>query len=266
MKKFLFLPVILAFSFFSGAAGQEIPDPLVPVRLVNDYTGILKENEFVHLERKLERFNDSTSTQIVIAIVKSLNGYSKEDFADRLGEKWGVGQKGRNNGIVVLVKPKYRDEPGQARISVGYGLESVIPDAVSRRIVGNEMVPYFKEGNYFKGLDQATNTLISLARGEFTADQYQKKTQGSLLGLLIPALIIVVIIIIMSRNSRNHYTAGSKGTSIWTAMWLASMMSNRGHGGSWGNFNSGGGSWGGGGGFGGFGGGSFGGGGAGGSW
>jgi uncharacterized protein len=248
--------------------GQEIPEPLSPPRLVNDYAGVLNENQFRHLELKLERFNDSSSTQIVVILVKSLNGYTKEEFADRIGEKWGVGQKGKNNGIIVLVKPKYQNEGGEARISVAYGLEGVIPDATAKRIVENDMVPYFKAGDYFTGIDQATNTLISLSKGEFTSDQYKKKTEGSPFGLFIPIIIIIIIIIFMRRNSGNHSTTGSKGTSIWTALWLASMMGSRGGAGSWGDFRSGGGSFGGGGGggFGGFGGGSFGGGGAGGSW
>ncbi len=73
--------------------GQDIPDPLSPPRLVNDYAGLLNDNQFRRLELKLERFNDSSSTQIVVALVKSLNGLTKEEFADRLGEKWGVGQE-----------------------------------------------------------------------------------------------------------------------------------------------------------------------------
>ena len=248
---------------------QDIPDPPSPPRLVNDYTGILKPNQINHLERKLVNFDDSSSSQIVVLLVKSLNGLTKEEFADRVGEKWGAGQKGKNNGIVVLVKPKYGNERGQARISVGYGLEGVIPDALAKRIVEQEMIPYFNNDDYFTGLNQATTTLISLAKGEFTADQYKKKTSGSPFGALVPIIIIIIIILFMRRNSGNHYTTGSKGTSIWTALWLASMMGGRGGGGSWGDFRSGGGSFGGGGGgggFGGFGGGSFGGGGAGGSW
>lgn len=255
--------VILAQISFS----QEIPDPLYPPRLVNDYTGILKEHQFRHLEQKLVSFDDSSSTQIVIVMVRTLNGLTKEEFADMIGQKWGVGQKGKDNGIVILVKPKYAEERGEARISIAYGLEGVIPDAIASRIVNNEMLPHFREGDYFTGLDKATTTLMSLARGEFTADQYKKSTEGSPLGLIVPIIIILLIIYLMSRNSNRHYTTGSKGTSLWTALWLASMMSNRGHSGSWGNFRGGGGfGGGGGGGFGGFGGGSFGGGGAGGSW
>jgi len=249
-------------------AGQQIPDPMTPPRLVNDFAGILNDNQLRQLEQKLVRFDDSSSSQIVVLIVKSLNGLTKEVFADQVGEKWGVGQKGKNNGIVLLVKPKYRNEKGDVRISVGYGLEGVIPDAISKRIVEQEMIPYFKVDDYYSGIDKATSTLISLAKGEYTAEQYKKKTGGSPIGFLVPLIIIIIIILFMRRNSGNHYTTGSKGTSIWTALWLASMMGNRGGGGSFGDFRSGGGSFGGGGGggFGGFGGGSFGGGGAGGSW
>jgi uncharacterized protein len=268
MRSIIYSLIIFSLLIFGKVTGQEIPDPLSPPRLVNDYIGLLNENQFRHLELKLRAFNDSTSTQIVIVIVKSLNGLSKEEFADQIGEKWGVGQKGKDNGVVVLVKPKYQNEQGEARISVAYGLEGVIPDALSIRIVQNEMIPAFKEGDYYTGLDRATTTIMSLAKGEFTADQYKKATQGSPLGIAIPIIIIILIFIFMRRNSGNHFNTGSKGgPSIWTALWLASMLGNRGGGGSWGDFRSGGGSFGGGGGgFGGFGGGSFGGGGAGGSW
>ena len=266
--------LVSAFLLFSTAvASQDIPAPMTPPRLVNDYAGILNQSQVRHLEQKLVNFDDSSSSQIVVLIVKSLNGLTKEEFADRVGEKWGVGQKGKNNGVVVLVKPKYGNDRGEARISVGYGLEGAIPDALSKRIVGNDMIPYFKAGDYFTGIDKATSTLISLATGEFTADQYKKSTEGSPFSFIIPIIIIILIILFMRRNSGNHYTTGSKGTSLWTAIWLASMMGNRGGSGSWGDFRSGGGSFGGwggggggGGGFGGFGGGSFGGGGAGGSW
>jgi uncharacterized protein len=204
----------------------------------------------------------------VVALVKTLNGYTKEDFADRLAEQWGVGQKNKDNGVVILVKPKYRDEKGEARISVGYGLEGAIPDAICKRIVENEMIPSFKNGDYFTGIDKAATTVMALAAGEYTAEQYKKATKGSLLGLILPIIIIVVIFLFMRKNSGNHFNSGSKGQGLWTSIWLASMLGSRGGSGSWGDFRSGGGSFGGGGGggFGGFGGGSFGGGGAGGSW
>ena len=108
------------------------------------------------LETKLVNFDDTTSTQIAIVTVKSLNGYSKEEFTDRIGEKWGVGRKGKDNGVLILIKPKYGNERGQARISVGYGLEGAIPDAIANRIVNYDLIPYFKQGDYYTGLDKAT--------------------------------------------------------------------------------------------------------------
>jgi len=268
MKRINNLIVTTLIMFSLNGTAQDIPEPMSPPRLVNDYANILTPSQVRHLEQKLVNFDDSSSSQIVVLLVRSLNGLTKEVFADRVGEKWGVGQEGKNNGVVVLVKPKYGNERGQARISVGYGLEGAIPDAIAKRIVTNEMLPYFKTGDYFSGIDKASNTLISLATGEFTADQYNKKSGGSPVSFIVPIIIIIIIMLFMRRNSGNHYTTGSKGTSLWTALWLGSMMGGYGSGGgSWGDFRSGGGSFGGGGGgFGGFGGGSFGGGGAGGSW
>jgi uncharacterized protein len=268
MKKTIFFTG--AFLLIQGFAllAQDIPDAPVPPRLVNDFAGLLSRGEAEQLESKLVSFNDTASTQIAIVTIKSLNGYAKEEFADKLGEKWGVGRKGKDNGVLILIKPKYDNEKGEVRISVGYGLEGAIPDALANRIVDYDMIPYFKEGNFYAGLDKATSTIMSLASGEFTAEQYTKKTEPKLGSILIPIIIIIIIMIIFSRGSGRHYNSGSKSTSIWSALWLASILGSGRNSGSWGDFRSGGGSFGGGGGggFGGFGGGSFGGGGAGGSW
>lgn len=257
--------IALSLFLFVGVIGfsQDIPPRPDPPRLVNDLAEIFTPEQVQQLERKLVNFNDTTSTQITVVTVKSLNGYDKADFAFKIGEQWGVGQKGRNNGIVVLVKPKSGNEAGQAYIGIGYGLEGVIPDAISKRVIESEMIPYFKENNYFGGIDAATTTLMELASGEFTADQYIKKGQKSPYTFLIPLLIMVAVFFLI-RSSRARSHSVGKNIPFWTAFWLLGSMG--GHSGSWNDFRSGGGSFGGGGGFGGFGGGSFGGGGAGGSW
>ncbi|MFH1160309.1 MAG: TPM domain-containing protein [bacterium] len=259
-----FVTILLICCGLQGFA-QDIPPRPEPPRLVNDFAEVLAPGEVRHLEQKLLSFNDSTSTQIVVVIVKSLNGYDKADFAFRLGEQWGVGQKGKNNGIVVLVKPKYGNESGQTFIAVGYGLEAVIPDAIGKRIVENEMIPYFREGNYYDGLDAATTTLIGLAGGEFTADSYAKGQDKGLMTLLIPFLVIAAIFFLIRMSRARSHSVG-KSIPFWTAFWLLGSLGGRGHSGNWSNFSSGSGPFSGGGGFGGFGGGSFGGGGAGGSW
>lgn len=263
-----FIGLLLFLSAFSWAVkSQDIPARPDPPRLVNDFAGVLSADEAQTLENKLVAFNDSSSTQIAVVIVKSLNGYDKSEYARLIGEQWGVGQKGKSNGAVVLIKPKYPNEKGETVIQTGYGLEGVIPDALAKRIVENEMIPNFKQGNYYAGIDLATSAMISLARGEYTADQYQKRKgkQSSPFALIIP-LVILVVVFLLIRSGGGGGKSFGKNVPFWTALFLLGSM-GRGHSGSWGNFSGGSGfGGGGGGGFGGFGGGSFGGGGAGGSW
>ena len=258
---FLFVILLQAVNVFS----QEIPDRPSPPRLVNDFAGLLSQNEARMLENKLVAFNDSTSTQIAIVTVPSLEGYAIMDYAQRLGEKWGIGQKQLNNGILILVKPKTAASSGEISITPGYGLEGAIPDLTCDLIIQNEIIPAFREGNYFGGLDAGARTLMSLARGEFSAAQYGNKVKKSSgdnpVGFIIFIAIIAFLVIAgKSRGGNNRHLKGSGSLPLWL---LLSMMNSGGsHRGSWGGFSGGSG----GGGFGGFGGGSFGGGGSHGSW
>ncbi|MFC1731233.1 TPM domain-containing protein [candidate division KSB1 bacterium] len=253
----LFFTVSLLFLFSGDIFSQDFPKR--PKTLVNDYIGILSQSERNSLEQKLVSFNDSTSTQISIIIVDDLLGLDPADYAQRIGEKWGVGQKGFDNGVVILVKPTGGEGQRKTYIATGYGLEGVIPDLIAKRIVDNELNPQFRKGNFYDGLDKACNVIMSLALGEYSSEDYKNKTKGNPLGFLIPIVLFAIFVLISKMNASKSY---SKVNNIpfWTAFWLMSATSKRSHGGSWGNFNSGSG------GFGGFGGGSFGGGGAGGSW
>lgn len=264
------LLVIFLSSFLSGkATGQDFPDKPVPPRLVNDFAGILDKAEADALEQKLVAFNDSTSTQIAIVSVNDLHGYDRADYAQQLAERWGIGQKELDNGILILIKPKTTETSrGEAFIAPGYGLEGVIPDIVCGEIVDYEILPAFRAGEYYEGLDKATSILMSLASGEFTADKYSnqnKKDAGAVVSFII-FIVIVIIFIIISKSSRsNHHNIGRKDLPLWILLGLLGSGRST-HKGTWGGFSGGGGFGGGGGGFGGFGGGSFGGGGAGGSW
>jgi uncharacterized protein len=258
-RKLLFLPVLLIWTL--TLAAQDIPERPTPPRLVNDYAGLLSPDENARLEQKLVSFNDSTSTQIMIVTVKSLNGYDKNDYAQRLGQKWGVGQKGSNNGVVILVKPKYPNEKGEVSIQSGYGLEGVLPDITCKQIVDNEMIPKFAGGDYYGGISSGIAVVMSITKGEFTAAQYGKRAgQQKPYGILVPIIILMIIVFWIRMNRGGTHSVG-KNLPFWTSLFLLGSM-GRGGSGSWGNFQSGGG----GGGFGGFGGGGFGGGGAGGSW
>ena len=251
----LLLGLLLVLLSFGTTLKAQLPSPPYPPRLVNDYTGTLTAQQINVLERKLVAYNDSTSTQILVLLVDDLQGYSIENYATEIGHSWGVGQKGKNNGVVILVKPKKGSERGQVNISPGYGMEEYLTDATAKRIINNEMIPAFKEDDYYTGIDNAVNVIMDLCSGKFSQDDYANKDEGFPLWLII--LIIIAIVLILSKFSDNNgqsYTGGGHRT-IWIPM-----------GGGFGGGSFGGGGGFSGGGFGGFGGGGFGGGGASGSW
>jgi uncharacterized protein len=252
-------PFILIL-FTSLMVWGEIPERPVPPRLINDYAGVLSPEENNKLENQLEQFARETSTRIVVVTINDLEGYDPGDYAFRLGEQWGVGQRGKDNGLVILLKPKMAQNKGEIFIATGYGLEGILPDAVvNGTIIDAEMIPHFRENNYFAGLENGLRVIMDITRGEYTAEAYRQQHDESAGGapflILLFILFFIVIPIIKGRNSR-FYSPG-KNIPLWIAL---GMMSGGQHKGTFGNFSSGTG------GFGGFGGGSFGGGGAGGSW
>ncbi len=208
--KYLFLLITLLW--YAGICpAQDFPAPMQPKRVVNDFTNLLSRQDQARLENKLRKFNDTTSTQIAIVTVPSLHGYAPNDYAQRLAEQWGIGQKGKDNGILVLVKPKSRDENGQVAIAVGYGLEGVVPDAIASRIIRNEIIPEFQNNRYYEGLDKATNVLMKLTSGEYSADEYatNESTEYILAGIF---LLFIVFIFLASRFKSKGPGQGS-GTS-----------------------------------------------------
>jgi uncharacterized protein len=262
MKKIVSILILLTvFSVLHA----EIPERPAPPRLVNDFAGILNQSETNNLETQLVQFAGETSTQIVVVTVPDLEGYDAGDYAFRLGEKWGVGQQDKDNGLVILVKPKTGNEQGRIFIATGYGLEGVLPDAiVNGTIIDNEMIPHFKQNDYYKGLESGINVIMDITRGEYTAEYYQENYRNKGSGIPVFFILILFFIIIPAlRGRKRRFYSPGKDLPLWIA--LGMMSGNRSHRGSFGNFSSGRGGFGGGG-FGGFGGGSFGGGGAGGSW
>lgn len=254
MKKLLLIFSLLLSVCVSAQVEKVIPARPSPPKLVNDLAGLLTDYQVKDLERKLVAYDDSTSNQIAIVIVKSLDDYEANEYAVALGRKWGIGNKDFNNGVVVLISTGGGEGNRDAYIAPGYGLEGAIPDITAKAIVENELIPNFKEGNYYRGLDQATDAIIKAAAGEYKApaNYGSKKKKGVGLGTIIFIIILLLVIFGGGAAGGGTYVSrggfgGWRGGSGWS-------------GGGW----SGGG--GGGGGFGGFGGGSFGGGGAGGKW
>lgn len=265
MNKLTLLLVLLVASLTTTA--QNIPEPMYPYRLVNDFANVFSNAERDALEQKLLAYNDSTSTQIYVVTIDDLQGYPISDYSFRLGEQWGVGQKSKNNGAVILIKPKTQQSKGEAFIALGYGLEARLTDGATGRIIRNEMIPYFRENDYFGGTNAAIDNMIARLSGEFDNDGEKEEAGISPLMLLLLLIVFILLIRYISRNKDqfidgqgNSRSRGGGGPIIFTP-----SPRNRG---PWSGGGFGGGSFGGGGfgGFGGGGGGSFGGGGAGGSW
>lgn len=256
MKKLL--PIFLLLTVLTTINAQKpcLLEQDAKQDLVQDYAGVLTDSEEQSLRQQLIAFNDTVSNQILIVTVTDLCGYDKAEFSYTLGEKWGVGQNGKDNGIVIMVKPKEIDGRGDAFIATGRGLEGVLPDAIAKRIVENEMIPNFKGKNYYGGISDAALTVMQITGGEYSADDYAKPKLKSFLPFLFGIIIFIIIIGMKAGQTRRY--ASTNGMGFWAA-WALMSAASRG-GGSFGNFSSGSG------GFGGFGGGSFGGGGAGGSW
>lgn len=261
--KYILSLVIFLSSTLAFAQDKCLLDEPKPAVLVVDQANIISPETEVRLNEILNEFNRETSNQILVVTVNDLCGYDKSEFTYTLGEKWGVGQKEFDNGVVLMVKPHGSAGDRHTFIAVGYGLEGAIPDAISKRIVEKELIPYFKQGDFEGGILNGVTTLMSLAKGEISVEQYQKSERIPLFPVFI--ILLIIIAVIFSSVKRMQRSSIGRDMSFWTALWLLSQVSNRNRG-SWTNFHSGSGHFGGGSSFGGFGGGSFGGGGAGGSW
>ena len=261
IKLFGALPFLLAIVLFLQALlfanntfAQNIIAKPNPATLVIDVAGVLTPEQKQALEKKLVAIDDSSSNQIAVVIIPTLDGYPKEEYATKLFRDWGIGNKKTNNGVLLLVAINDR----QIRIEVGYGLEGAIPDITALNIIDNDIKPAFKAGNYYEGINKATDNIAKAAVGEYKVAKAKKsKSKGS--GGFLIILIIIFLILRSGRGGGGSNIGGSGFSDVATGLLLGSILGGGGRGG-------GGGYGGGGGGFGGFGGGSSGGGGAGGSW
>lgn len=235
-------------------------------RFITDQTGTLTPQQAQTLNTKAEELFRSDSTEIAILIIPSLEGDSLEDFAQRVFETWGIGQKGKNNGVLFLIAKNDR----KMRIHTGYGLEARLTDALSDRIMRNEVRPEFRNNQWYNGIDRAMTSIVQAVRGEYKADARPaagSKSSGPIGWILLLIWIgvwgwVIVAAVRASRRAtgkrarRSSWTDGVWSTPGWSSggSWTSG---HRGGGGGIGGFGGGGGS---------FGGGSSGGGGASGSW
>lgn len=274
LKKILFLLTIVLTTLV--CFGQKFPPR--SNTLVTDYTNSLSADDKQKLENKLVAFNDSTSTQVAVVLIKSVGDYDISEYGALLIRDWGIGQKGKNNGVLVLAAINDR----KVTIQTGYGVEGSLTDAATQQIIQQDIKPNFRAGDYYKGLDLATDDIIKYTKGEFKADPQDnnQRTKRKRDGGGSPAIVIVIIVIVLIMIFRNRggggggqIIGGRGGASPFWWFLAGNLLGGGGRrggdgwGGGFGGGSSGGG-WGGGGGggFGGFGGGSAGGGGSSGSW
>ncbi len=273
IPKKIVLSLILCMCVMMQAFAFDIPERPNPPRYVNDFAGFLQEGDVARLEKKLKRYNDTTSTAIFIVVLDDVGHYEASDLSVRIGEKWGGGQDGKDNGVVILMT-NVRGRAGERDIDVatGRGVDVAIPDILMHRIVQNEVIPRFKQDKYFSGLNHLTDLIFGLLAGEFSAEDLvrQRSTEGEIPPIVVIALFFLIVFIMIKFSQNNDDVDYNRRGAKRTAHGGPIVISRR--GGGWGGFTGGfggggfGGGSGGGGGFGGFGGGSFGGGGAGGSW
>lgn len=264
-KKLILFLTLLLCTFIVFA--QDFPER--SNTLVTDYTNTLSATDKQRLENKLVAFNDSSSTQIAVVILKSVGNYDINEYGAALGRKWGIGQKGKNNGILILVALGDR----KLSIQTGYGAEGALPDIVTQQIRVNDINPRFRQGDYYGGLNAGIDQIIKYTKGEYKADKKPQGKRGTGGGSILVVLIIIIVILVLIFRNRGggggRQIIGSRGGASPFWWFLAGNLLGRGSGGGgWGGFSGGGGRDSGGdsGGFGGFGGGDFGGGGSGGSW
>ena len=223
--------ILLLFLIFNGLhlaySQDDLPAKPSLETSVYDDAHILSNIQKKALEQKLIKYNDTTSTQIVVATVKTIHGKNIALYATEWAHKWKIGQKGKDNGVFVLVAVNDR----KLTIRTGYGVEHLLTDAYSRRIIEQVIKPEFKQGNYYRGLDKGTTYIMKALNGEFkgTPQHNTSSNDDGMFVVFIIFFIIILIIILSNRNKGNRdrgYRTNSTGSILETI-----ILSNRGRGG-----------------------------------
>lgn len=218
---------------------------------VNDETGTLDQNQINSLNNTLSSFDKTTSNQVIIYIISSLNGESLEDLSITLAEKNKIGKKNKNNGVLLLIVKDDR----KIRIEVGYGLEGVLTDAKCSQIIRNEITPEFKSGKYYDGILKGVNSIVAVTKGEYTADKNNREVNSGSCCFGIPIFVMlifgIIFVFIITSFIRSLFGVGrsiSSGKGGWGSGWGGGGFGGGSSGGfSSGGFSGGGGSFGGGG-------------------
>ena len=173
----------------AGGGAQDLRSLTLTAR-VTDRTGTLSTRDVEELDDTLAQFEDRTSTQIAVLMISSLDGEPIEELAYEIARKNGIGQKGKDNGLLILIAKNDK----QARIEVGYGLEGVLPDILAGQIIRREMAPFFREGRYAEGIRAGVDAIIKATRNEYTAEKKQQQSPRGMSPLFLILLILFFIL------------------------------------------------------------------------
>lgn len=269
-SKVLFMLVTLLITQITFAQFK-IPDKPEFQTSVYDYYKLLSPVQKSSLEEKLVRYSDTTSTQIVVAIISSTEGNNINYLGTEWAHEWGIGQAEEDNGVFILLA---RDDR-RIGINTGYGVEHLLTDAMSKRIIERDIIPYFKQDDYYGGLNNGADSIFKVLTGEYQGTRQSSSGEFPVAVIIFLIFVFIILLIAISKNSRRG-GGGNRGNRSGTNDLLeAIILSNMGKGsykrssrssGGFGGWSGGGSSSGGGGFGGGFGGGGFGGGGASGGW
>lgn len=236
MKKYLFLFYVILFCFTVNLFAQKgIPEK--PISWVSDFTGILNDGQKNRLNSKLNALEKQTSTQIFLAIFDRIpEEYYLEDFVVKLYEKWRPGRKNENNGILIVLFTGDK----RIRIEVGYGLEGVFTDMQAGRVIEDYMKPQFKKGDYFAGLNNGIDVIISAVKGEYKIPVKSKSKSKKGSNLYTLAIVFFIIISILRRFGGRGRTISRKGSRYSRTTMGAPFIFFGGGGGSGSSFGGGG--------------------------
>ena len=272
LLKFISVVICLVFVNTQTAYAQfNIPEKPDFQTSVYDYINLLSGSDKKALEEKLIKYSDSTSTQIVVATISSTQGENILYLGAQWAHAWGIGQEKEDNGVFILLAHEDR----KIAINTGYGVEHLLTDAMSRRIIERDIIPYFKQNDYYNGLNRGVDAIFEVLQGEYQGNSRTTTSSGLPIGLIVFLIIVFVIFLIAITKRRKGGGGGGRrfrDNDTTRDIIEAIILSKAGRGGyrrssgGFGGFGGSGGGFGSGGFGGGFGGGGFGGGGASGGW
>jgi uncharacterized protein len=206
MLRTMRLLLFIALACWS-ALGQMPQIPPLHAR-ITDLAGVLSPEEVSSLESKLADLERTDSTQIGILIIPSLEGQPLEDYSIRVAEAWKLGQKGRDNGAILLVAMKDR----QVRIEVGYGLEGTLTDARSFQVIQNEILPHFRQGDFYGGIDAGVTALIQVVRGVYQGPSQSRRTRSERSGTRLDWIVLMLFFLVPVLSWTGKWGGGVLGT------------------------------------------------------